>query len=147
MTLSYTERAVSVAEADIYALGRARVEWTGTDEVKEAALRRGQDYIAGIGNHRWLDQWDNDNAPDLVKFAIIEAARRELVAPGSLTPDVVKSEQVVRERDKAGPLETETQFAEAKTTSDALPVIPAIDRLLAGLLRPSGAASVDLLRV
>jgi hypothetical protein len=79
--LSYTDPAVTVAEADAYATARAWANWTGNDTVKTAALRRGQDYIAGAYNGRWATEWDNDAAPEPVRFAIIEAARRELVTP------------------------------------------------------------------
>mgnify|MGYP001373192964 CR=1 FL=1 len=145
--LSYTEAAVTVAEADAYAALRAWSDWTGTDQVKTAALRRGQDYIAGIGNGRWSTGWDNDAAPEPVKFAIIEAARREMVAPGSLAPDYVASRVVSREKKKVGPLEKELEYAQASSAAAVRPNIAIIDQLLAGLLTAAGGASVDLLRV
>jgi len=145
--LSFTDPAVSVAEADAYASLRAWIDWTGSDEVKTAALRRGQDYIAGIGNGRWETVWANDDAPSEAKYAIIEAARRELVLPGGLAPDFVATKTVTRERKKVGPLEKELEYAGATTAAAARPDIAIIDQLLAGLLKAAGGASVDLLRV
>lgn len=145
--LSYTDPAITVLEADAYAVLRGWTDWTGADALKNAAIRRGQDYIAGIGNGRWATEWDNDHAPEPVQFAIIEAARRELVKPGSLAPDVTRAGQVSRKKVKAGPVETETQFSEVTSASDGLPVIAMIDRLLSSELRPSGGATVDVLRV
>ena len=145
--LSYTDPAVTVAEADAYAALRAWADWTGSDQVKTGAIRRGQDYIAGIGNGRWATEWSNDDAPEAVKFAVIEAARRELVNPGSLAPDYVASRVVTREKKKVGSLEKELQYAEATSASAVRPNIAIIDQLLAGLLTAAGGASVDLLRV
>lgn len=147
MTLSYTDPAVTTAEADAYAALRGWTDWTGADAVKTAAIRRGQDYIAGIGNGRWATDWDNADAPEAVKNAIIEAARRELVAPGSLAPDFVASRTVTREKKKVGPLEKETEYAGGASAASARPNIAIIDQLLAGLLAAAGGASVDLLRV
>lgn len=145
--LSYTDLAVTIAEADAYALARAWTNWTGEPAMKEAALRRGQDYIAQRFNARWSSDWANDAAPDLVKYAIIEAARRELVAPGSVAPDFVASKTITREKKKVGPLEKELEYAGATNAGSVRPVIAAIDNLLAGLLKAAGGASVDLLRV
>lgn len=147
MTLSYTDPAVTVAEADAYATLRGWTDWTGVDAVKTAALRRGQDYIAGVGNGRWATDWPNDDAPAEVKNAIIEAARRELVSPGSLSPDYVASKVLKREKKKVGPLEKELEYAEATSAGSVRPNIAIIDQLLSGLLRAAGGASVDILRV
>ncbi|MFD1944730.1 DnaT-like ssDNA-binding protein [Paradevosia shaoguanensis] len=145
--LSFTDPAVSVVDADAYAILRAWAEWVGPDQVKAGAIRRAQDYIAGIGNGRWANEWHNDDAPAEVKYAIIEAARRELVSPGSLNPDFIASKVLRRERKKVGPLEKELEYSEASKASAVRPDIAIIDQLLAGLLRPAGGASVDILRV
>jgi hypothetical protein len=144
--LSYTAIAVTVPDADAYAQSRAWIDWTGDEPAKTAALRRGQDYIAGLYNSRWNVEFDDETAPDLVKYAIIEAARRELVKPGSLNPDFVAANAVKRKKVKAGPAETETEFAGAGTVEGARPVIGAIDGLLAGLLLDASATtSVSML--
>ena len=93
--LSLTTAAVTVAEADAYCIARVYTGWAGDPTAKAGALRRGQDYIAGEYNHRWLVSFTDATAPDTVKFAIIEAARRELAAPGSLQPDLTPGREKV----------------------------------------------------
>jgi hypothetical protein len=132
--LSYETLAVTAAAADAYATSRAWTNWTGDESAKTAAIRRGQDYIAGLYNSRWNIDFNDETAPQVVIYAIIEAARRELVAPGSLMPDVVGTERVLRE--KVGDLEV--QYADAKEADDARPRLPIIDGLLAGLIRNAG---------
>jgi len=144
--LSYTDPAVTVLEADAYAALRGWTNWTGLGPIKNAAIMRGQTYLAGLYNDRWATEWDNDDAPEAVKNAIIEAARRELVSPGSLSPDYVASRVVTRERKKVGPLEKELEYAEATGASSVRPDIAIIDQLLAGLLVQSFGGSVPALR-
>lgn len=88
--LSYVAPAVTVEEADAYATARGLTAWTGNEAAKAAALRRGQDYIAREFNGRWLEEWTD--APDVVKFAIVEAAVAEIVKPGGLSPVVTPGE-------------------------------------------------------
>ncbi|WP_052726306.1 hypothetical protein [Devosia epidermidihirudinis] len=147
--LSFTDPAVIPSEADAYAEARLWSDWTGDEAVKVGGLRRGQDFIAQTYNGRWLTVWDNNDAPDLVKFAIIEAARRELVSPGSLAPDFVAARAVTREKKKVGPLEKELQYAEATSAASVQPVIDAIGKLLAGLIgaKAGSYGSAPLLRV
>lgn len=132
--LSYETLAVTAAEADAYATLRAWTNWNGEESAKTAALRRGQDYIAGLYNSRWNIEFDDETPPQVVIYAIIEAARRELVAPGSLMPDVVGTERVLRE--KVGDLEV--QYADSNEPADARPRLTIIDGLLAGLIRSDG---------
>jgi hypothetical protein len=139
--LSYTQMAVNIADADAYATVRAWTDWTGDDAAKTSALRRGQDYIAGIYNSQWNVEFDGDTAPELVKYAIIEAARRELVSPGSLMPDVVGTERVLRE--KVGDLEV--QYADAGELADARPRVGIIEGLLSGLTEVAGNSAVSFL--
>lgn len=145
--LSYTTLAVTVAEADAYATARAWSAWTGDEAVKTAALRRGQDYIASSYNARWNVEFDDMNAPDEVKYAIIEAAYREIVTPGSLAPDYVAAKTVTRERAKVGAIEEEFEYAGAASAASVRPQIAIIDNLLAPYLKQAFGASVDLLRV
>lgn len=128
--LSLTEPAVTVAEADAYAGARDYAVWFGGTLDKDAALRRGQDYIAGRFNGRWKAAFANDEAPEAVKFAIVEAAVREAAAPGSLLPDWTGEAQVTRE--KVGPLETE--YAAQSGAWASRPSFGIIDALLAGLI-------------
>ncbi|WP_367346453.1 DnaT-like ssDNA-binding protein [Stenotrophomonas bentonitica] len=78
-----------------------------------------------------------DEIPDEVERATYEAALRELVAPGSLSPDYVATEAVTRE--KVGPIEV--SYADASVTGQVpnRPVISAIDEILAPLLRTPAA--------
>ena len=125
--LSYSTLAVSVAEADTYAESRAWGDWTGEEAAKTAALRRGQDHIASLFNDRWNVEFNDATAPELVKFAIITAARRDLVSPGSLGKrgGLIKSVG-------AGSARVEfVDHAKADTFADD------IDRMLAGLVHPA----------
>jgi hypothetical protein len=137
--LSYTDLAADLATANAYATARAWADWTGSDAEKEAALRRGQDYIAATYNARWADEWDNDEAPLAVQYAIIEAARRELIEPGSMAPDLERGGAV--RSIKAGSVSIEY-----KDSAPAVTAFPVIEGLLSGLLMPA-SASVALLRV
>ena len=92
MTLSYTVPAVTPAEAAAYITARGITGWPEDEPEQEAALRRGQDHIAREYNHRWAVEFDNDDAPELVQFAIIEAALVEARSPGSLSPTVKASD-------------------------------------------------------
>lgn len=145
--LSYLIPAVTVEEADVYAELRAWTDWTGADAAKIGALRRSQDYIAAHYNGRWADAWTTLETPEEVKYAIIEGARRELVSPNSLSPDVTTA--TARRRVKVeGAVEVEYAVGSGKLTAgDMRPDIPIIGQLLAGfLVRNGGGAMVDSLR-
>lgn len=76
----------------------------------------------------------DDAAPIEVEHATYEAALRELVTPGSLSPDYVPA-QLVKRR-KVGPIERE--FFEPKGEAGDTPnrpVIPAIDEIIAPVVR------------
>lgn len=139
--LSFTELAVDIEGADEYAESRGHAAWLAAaaspDTARLAALRRGQDYIAGKYNQRWVEEWENDEAPEQVQYAIYEAAIRELATPGSLAPDLERGGAV--KSLKAGSVAIEyMDSAERRTT------ISAIDNLLRGLV--TGANTVTLVR-
>lgn len=152
----------TVTDANAYHTARGNTAWTGSDEVKTAALVRASDYIDGryrwrLSSGRWQsmfrgtrtagrdqdNEWPRTGATDYegseiptdevpieVENATYEAALRELVEPGSLSPDYTASGQVTKE--KVGPVEV--QYAESKATDNTLPnrpVIPAIDEIIA----------------
>lgn len=128
--LSFTASAVTVSEADAYATSRGLGDWTGDNTAKTAALRRGQDYIAGKYNRRWLVSFDDTTAPDAVKYAICEAAVREIKTPFCLTPDVVLGREKVLTEVKGikwTPLKADA------TAADLDPTIYSIQGLLAGV--------------
>lgn len=145
--LSYLIPAVTVEEANVYAELRGWTNWAGSDAGKIGALRRSQDFIAATYNSRWKDVWLNSETPEEVKYAIIEGAKRELVSPNSLSPDVTAA--TARKRVKVeGAVEVEYAVGSGKlTAADMRPDIAIIESLLAGFLaRGAGGAMVDSLR-
>lgn len=75
----------------------------------------------------------SDEAPVEVERATYEAALRELVAPGSLSPDYIASQTIKRE--KVGPLETEFAVGNgADAAGSVRPVISTIDEMIAPVL-------------
>lgn len=98
--LTLTDDSLTVAEADAYALSRGRTVWlevsSSPPDTKKAAIRRATDFIAGMYNDRWLVEFEPADAPDGVKYAIAEAAIRELEEPGSLMPDLDRGGKIKR---------------------------------------------------
>lgn len=159
------ESWASVADADAYHLARGNAGWTGETATKEAALRRGTDYLEGLYRARWSGRpaaigqalgWPrayvcastgngylpSDKIPVALVRACCECALRELESPGSLAPDFVPGEIVTSET--VGPLSTDYATAPGSPV-DPMPRLVAVDRLLAPLLR-SGAAGGLVLR-
>jgi hypothetical protein len=137
--LSFTDLALDMIFADAYAESRGKTAWLDAigspDDEREAALRRGQDAIAGEYNSRWIDEWENDDAPERVKMAIVEAAIRELANPGSMTPDQARGGRI--KSVGAGSAQvTYMDGAPAETT------FLAIEGLLRGLVTPKGGTIV-----
>jgi len=120
--LASADSYLSVADADTYHSDRANTSWTGTDEVKEIALRKATQYLDSTYNWigkiysttqslSWprvgvLDRQGRDlegSVPQPIKNAIAELAMI------SLTLDLVSnttSDDYIK-REKVGPLETE----------------------------------------
>lgn len=138
--LSYTDPAVAPAEADVYAEARGWANWTGDETVKVAAIRRSQDFIAATYNTRWKDNWANDAAPEGVKYAIIEGARRELVAPGALEKDLKRGGKIK----SVGAGSARVEFMDGAPGGDTF---AAIDNRLAPYIAALSGGSIDLLRV
>jgi hypothetical protein len=135
--LSFTELALTMAEADDYAESRGRTAWTDAtdspDTLRLAALRRGQDYIAATYNTRWASEWENSDAPEQVKYAITEAAIRELAKPGSLNPDMKRGGLLK----SVGAGSAQVEFMDG---APAETVFKVIDGLLSGLVTGAGPA-------
>lgn len=130
MTLSLTTMAVTQAEVDAYAAARGVTAWAGTG--KTEAMRRAQDYIAGRYNTKWAVDFDSATAPTEVKYAIAEAAIREIKVPFSLTPDLtLGTAKVLTGLDslKWNPVKGDA------TVDDLRPTLTVIDGLLYGLVR------------
>ncbi len=144
--------AVTLAEADAYCTSRGIADWTGTDPEKTAALRRGQDYIIGRYNDRWTymepstdnfvwvhRRWNNDSPPLAVKYAVIEAALRELSVPFSLSPDFVIGDKKVLTEVKG----IKWTPMGSGTSGSFRPTITAISLLLAGYAAPTEAVPMQ----
>lgn len=152
----------TLAEANTYHSDRGTSAWTGTDAVKEEALRRAVNWLDFTYRTRFpgfrtddRDQnleWPRDNAYDVagvfivnteipieIKRAQIEAALRELVAPGSLSPDYTASEQL-KSLDVFQVVRREF-FGGGENA--VLPVLHIVDGILSGLI---GGDSNFLLR-
>lgn len=75
----------------------------------------------------------DDETPIEVEHATYEAALRELVSPGSLSPDFVPTGQVIKE--KVGPIEV--GYASPQAMPNQLPnrpIVPAIDEIIAPVI-------------
>ena len=128
--LSFVTSAVTISDADAYCAARGIGDWTGDDASKTSALRRGQDYIAGKYNSKWLVSFDDATAPSVVKYAICEAAAREIKTPFCLTPDLVMGREKVLTEVKG--IKWTPIKSDAKA-QDMMPVISAIEGLLVGV--------------
>lgn len=142
----------SVADCAAYALARGLAFAATPAPAAEAALRRATAFIDSHrarfpGYRRNLrDQaleWPRIGASDAAGNAIpydavpieivnatFEAAIRELAKPGALSPDLTPA--IRMKRVKAGPVETETEYAGAGHTAAVNST--AIERILSGLL-------------
>lgn len=142
------------AGADAYHLARGNMLWTGTDEAKSAARLRGSEYIDGnfrayfsgikVNGRAQEREWPRSGAYDRDCYSIpadevpveainasYEAALRELVKPGSLSPDFVVGKQVKREKVDV----IEVEYAGAVTGAAAFkPVMTVISGILAPIL-------------
>lgn len=84
----------------------------------------------------------SDQVPIEAEHATYEAALRELVSPGSLSPDFVPTGQVIKE--KVGPIEVGYASPQAGPNSiPNRPIIPAIDEIIAPIIfRPADLPAV-----
>ena len=155
----------TIAMADAYHLARGNATWAGADAVKEPALRRATAWLNGAYKARWpgvrtfgrvqaldwprVDAYDREGLyifgstiPPEIVAACCEAALRELVAPGSLSPDVTPgAATVLTQVGEIGwtPLRTNADV------TDMAPTLLAVDRALSGILA-SGGQTVQLVR-
>lgn len=153
----------TAANSDTYFSARGITTWTGDETAKEQALVRGADYLERKYADRWigtkatstqalawprLDVEDVDGyvissseIPRAVKYANFEAAL--LILTGTdLEPVLERAGAVARKKTKAGPVETETEYAGGAPSRAS---VTSIDGLLAGLV--TGVNTVRLLRV
>lgn len=130
--LSYTAPAVTPTEAQAYITAAGSDGWPAASTAQAQAIMRGQRYLAARFNGRWLTEWENDGAPDQVRFAIIEAALVEARAPGGLSP--VSTPATDKVLVGAGKLTWE-RIGDASAPDAHVPRLVAVDGLLAGLVR------------
>lgn len=148
-----------------YHAARGNAAWSAdgvTDEQRTAALTRASSWVDGYrsrfpgrkaGGRAQEREWprvgasdaeDNeiadDEIPVEIEQATYEAALRELVEPGSLSPDLERGGAV--KRLKAGSVEIEYADSASLTTT-----FTAIQSILESILTPASGATVDLLRV
>lgn len=132
MPLSFTDPAVTPAEATAYLSAAGVTGWPSDEALQEQAIMRGQRAIAAQFNDRWLPGVTFVPVPDAVKYAIAEAALVEAVAPGSLNtapPDKVLT--------GAGKLSWTLTGGKPGTVAGKLP--ENIEGLLFSLIGPVGA--------
>ena len=151
----------TVVEATAYHTSRGNTGWVDSPtSTAEAALIRASVWLDGVYGQRWPgskvdgDQylaWPRTNADDYEGFAIAstvtpravqhatyEAALRELVSPGSLSPDFTPSQGVKQET--VGPL---TVVYRDGVAYEFRPIASVVDDLLAPLIgRRSRGGSV-----
>jgi hypothetical protein len=147
--LANSNALIDAAFADAYFADRGIVAWTGdTVTVKQPAIIRATDYLC----NRFVflgDKFDEDQAlefprlykvedgaqmPTKMKQAVAEYALRALTAVLAPDPEVSNSGgKVIEKREKVGPLEESTKYAES-IANVALRPYPAADMLLRGLV-------------
>lgn len=167
----------TIEGADAYHLAVGNAAWTGTNDVKLAALVRGSQYVdtlaiakrkngstytmfGGVktGGRDQELAWPRTGATDVdglnlddmevpyeVEHATYEAALRELVRPGYLSPDYVPASVIKRE--KVDVLETEYFGASGGAENPQQPVATLIRNIIAPLLVAWGANDVGVMVV
>ena len=153
--ISNSNSYAPVAFADSYFADRNQAEWTGTDEVKKAALIRATDYIElrfsnlffgekkvasqALSFPRISDRFSE--MPVALQRACCEYALRTLSV--KLLPDPVidpTGQGLERTRERVGPIETETryQYQGPGTVRTIIRPYPFADGLLKDLIRNGG---------
>jgi len=161
--LAAADAFVSVATADAYHSARGNSTWVSAsspaDTDKEEAIRRASYYLSYAYDWKgyrlqgrsqslaWprsyvtdAEGWSvaADAVPQEIKDACCEIALRELVTPGSMTPDVTTSTKVKSEQ--VGPLKVE--YLNMNTSAQAsVPVLTYVTDLVSGLLADGAGSS------
>lgn len=130
--LSMTIPAVTPTEATAYVASTGAAGWPSDETAQSQALMRGQRHIASRYNGRWSLDFDDDNVPVEVQYAIIEAATVEARQPGALNPMSTPATDKVLVG--AGKLQWERVKGSGGADS-YIPRIAAVDGLLRGLVR------------
>lgn len=144
--LSFISPVVTPADADAYCAARGYVDWTGDETAKAAAILRGQLFIAATYNARWAEVWESVYAPEAVRFAVIEAARRELAEIGTLAPDFDPTLAVKSRSEGVGPMSESVTYATPDSAARAAKTFPIIEALLAPHLAGMGGNNFSVSR-
>jgi len=144
----------SLATAASYATAVGSTAWAGTDASKEAALRRATSWLDGAYAGRWpgfrvngrsqslewprvgaydaeIEWIDSATIPVEVVNATCEAALREILTPGVLSPDVTLGTAKVLTGLKGI---SWTPLRGSVSAADMAPTLNAVDRLLARIV-------------
>lgn len=156
--LANADALVSLAFVDAYHTAKGNTTWTGTDALKENAIRRATDFLCnsytwkGLRTHgrsqalMWpragaYDQEGYGIPPDQIPIEIqnatAEVALRELVTPGAMNPDFVASDLVKKET--IGPMSVE--YALTSVSADAQRPVLLIVRDMIGQFLDSAAGN------
>lgn len=144
---------VSVAYADTYHSDRGNSDWTGTDDVKEAALVKATDYIEQTYTGRWIGykveynqalSWPRTyNDPDLyntiydISGEVPDRLKQAvcILALESLSTDLNPTQTQTVKREKVDVVEVE--YMDARDGGRTNSSRPAIDGILRTLLTGS----------
>lgn len=117
--LAAADALVSLTYCDTYHSARGNSTWTGDDADKETAIRRASFFLSNsfswqgykISARSQALAWPrsgvvdsdgysvaSDEVPDEIEQACAEIALRELVTPGTMTPDYTPSDRVKSEK-------------------------------------------------
>jgi hypothetical protein len=157
--LTNADALIEVTDVDTYHANFGNATWTGADADKETAIRRASAYLTNsftwqghkVNGRSQALSWPrtgvidedgyavpSDAVPGEIEDACAELALRELVTPGTLTPDVTPSDAVKRE--KIGQLEVEYSNP-ATNPSMSRPIISIVNDLVGPLLASGGFGS------
>jgi hypothetical protein len=158
--LANADALISLAYANTYHSERGNSTWTGDDADKESAIRRASFYLSN--HYDWIGlplngrtqalAWprtgvvdglgyaiESSEIPKEVKQACAEAALRELVSVGSLTPDYTPSERL--ESAKVGPVSV--TYANNRTDSESSrPILLIVRDLISQYLEDGGSTTL-----
>ncbi len=159
--LANADALVDLATVDAYHTALGSAAWTGTDAIKEEAIRRASNFLNTsfswkgypINGRTQAMSWPrhdvvdrngysvaSDEVPIEIKNATAEVALRELTTPGTMTPDVTPSEAV--KRAKAGPADVE--FANYRTDAEASrPILLIVRDMVSGLTDSTAGSRVS----
>ena len=157
----------TLAASNTYHADRGNVAWgdAESDDLLNAALLRASEWIDAryssrfegwkTGRRSQVRSWPrsaaydvegepipSDEIPDEIERATYEAALRELITPGSLSPDVTPGQRVRSTSEAVGPLKEATEYVVAGDAIDAQrPVLTIVEGILAPLIRAKSNVS------